>query len=166
MRGGGAILVPLVEHAEDQLGRSRAVVYYPDCRLVKPSQSSLRLHGIPATVGYHPQASAAAFSGSKNRSSEREALTARLSGCKKAFALLAIFVLFQTEVKSQGIPVTPIKRGAFTTFDGCKASALAWARTLDLGKGNQLLELNNGYLVRADRRTVQLHCSRQGGGQP
>lgn len=79
---------------------------------------------------------------------------------KKSLALLAGFVLFQAEVKSQGIPATPAKRGSFTTFDGCKASALAWARTLQLGKGKQILELNDGYLARADRRAVQLQCSR------
>ncbi len=76
-------------------------------------------------------------------------------------ALLAVFVLFQTEVKSHGIPAIPVRRGSFTTFDGCKASALAWARTLELGEGKQILELNDGYLARADRRAVRLQCSRQ-----
>jgi dienelactone hydrolase len=34
--GGGAVLVALGRHTEDQLGFSRAVVYYPDCRSVSP----------------------------------------------------------------------------------------------------------------------------------
>jgi dienelactone hydrolase len=34
--GGGAILVALAEQTEEKLGFSRAVVYYPDCRSVKP----------------------------------------------------------------------------------------------------------------------------------
>jgi hypothetical protein len=79
---------------------------------------------------------------------------------KQTLGLLAVFVLFQTEVKLQGIPATPIKRGAFTTFDGCKSSALAWARTLELGEAKDLLESNDG-LVRTDRRTVELRCRRQ-----
>lgn len=80
---------------------------------------------------------------------------------QKTLALLAVFVLFQTEVKLHGIPATPVKRGSFTTFDGCKASALAWTRTLELGEGKQVLELSDGYLVRANRRAVRLHCGRQ-----
>jgi hypothetical protein len=80
---------------------------------------------------------------------------------KLSLALLAVFVLFQTEVKPQGIPATPLKRGAFTTSDGCKSSALAWARTLQLGEGKQVLETGDGYLVRTDRRTVELQCSRR-----
>jgi hypothetical protein len=80
---------------------------------------------------------------------------------KQSLALLAVFVLFQTEVKPHGIPATPLKRGAFATFDGCKSSALAWARTLELGEGKQVLETGDGYLVRTDRRAVELQCSRQ-----
>lgn len=80
---------------------------------------------------------------------------------RKALALLAVFMLVQTEVKSRGIPASPVKRGSFTTFDGCKASALAWARTLELGVGKQILELHDGYLVSADKRNVRLQCSRQ-----
>jgi hypothetical protein len=80
---------------------------------------------------------------------------------KQRLALLAVFVLFQTEVKPHGIPATPLKRGAFATFDGCKSSALAWARTLQLGEGKQVLETGDGYLVRTDRRAVELQCSRQ-----
>jgi len=34
--GGGAVLVALDRYTEDQLGFSRAVVYYPDCRSVRP----------------------------------------------------------------------------------------------------------------------------------
>lgn len=109
--GGGAILVALAEHTEDQLGFSRAVVYYPDCRAVKPwkpatpvlmllageddvapgkkCQTTVKenaapetvkiviypdayhafdVSGLPAkaqypfgTIGYHPQAAAAAW---------------------------------------------------------------------------------------------------------
>ena len=33
---GGAVLVALMENTEEQLGFSRAVVYYPDCRSVGP----------------------------------------------------------------------------------------------------------------------------------
>jgi hypothetical protein len=80
---------------------------------------------------------------------------------KQSLALLAVFVLFQTEVKPHGIPETPIKRGAFATFDGCKSSASAWARTLQLGEGKQVLETGDGYLVRTDRRAVELRCRRQ-----
>lgn len=36
--GGGAVLVALAEQTEEKLGLSRAVVYYPDCRSVKPWQ--------------------------------------------------------------------------------------------------------------------------------
>lgn len=39
--GGGAILLALAEHTEEQLGFSRAVVYYPDCRPVKPWKVSI-----------------------------------------------------------------------------------------------------------------------------
>jgi hypothetical protein len=80
---------------------------------------------------------------------------------KQSLALLAVFVLVQTEVKPHGIPEAPLKRGAFATFDGCKSSALAWARTLQLGEGKEVRELNDGYLVRADRRAVELRCRRQ-----
>ncbi len=34
--GGGAVLVALGRYPEEQLGFSRAVVYYPDCRTVRP----------------------------------------------------------------------------------------------------------------------------------
>jgi dienelactone hydrolase len=34
--GGGAVLVALADHTEEQLGISRAVVYYPICRAVRP----------------------------------------------------------------------------------------------------------------------------------
>lgn len=34
--GGGAVLVALVRYTEEQLGFTRAVVYYPDCRTVRP----------------------------------------------------------------------------------------------------------------------------------
>jgi dienelactone hydrolase len=34
--GGGAVLVALGRYTEEQLGFSRAVVYYPDCRSVRP----------------------------------------------------------------------------------------------------------------------------------
>ncbi len=34
--GGGAVLVALAENTEEQLGISRAVVYYPICRAVRP----------------------------------------------------------------------------------------------------------------------------------
>ena len=34
--GGGAVLVALMENTPEQLGFSRAVVYYPDCRSVGP----------------------------------------------------------------------------------------------------------------------------------
>ena len=34
--GGGAVLVALADHTEEQLGLSRAVVYYPFCRAVRP----------------------------------------------------------------------------------------------------------------------------------
>ena len=34
--GGGAILAALADHTEEQLGLSRAVVYYPLCRAVRP----------------------------------------------------------------------------------------------------------------------------------
>lgn len=80
---------------------------------------------------------------------------------KQSLALLAVFVLFQTEAKPHGIPETPIKRGASTTFDGCKSSALAWARTLQLGAGKDLLESDDGYLITTGRRAVQLRCSRR-----
>jgi dienelactone hydrolase len=43
--GGGAVLVALAEHSENQLGFSRAIVYYPDCRTVRPWKS-----GIPVLV--------------------------------------------------------------------------------------------------------------------
>jgi len=69
---------------------------------------------------------------------------------KQPLALLAVFVLFQTEVERHNIPATPIKGGAFATFDGCKSFALAWARMLQLGEGKQVLETGDGYLVRAD----------------
>lgn len=80
---------------------------------------------------------------------------------KRSPALLAVFVLFQTEVKPHGVPAAPIRRGAFTTSDGCRNSALAWARTLQLGEGKQVLETGDGYLVRTDRRAVELQCRRQ-----
>ena len=109
--GGGAVLVALADYTEEQLGFSRAVVYYPDCRSVqswkvttpvlmllaadddvapgKACQAAVRgnttpdavktviypgaLHAfdvseLPAktrgpagTIGYHPQAAAAAW---------------------------------------------------------------------------------------------------------
>lgn len=34
--GGGAILAALAEHTEDQLGFSRAIVYYPTCQWLRP----------------------------------------------------------------------------------------------------------------------------------
>jgi dienelactone hydrolase len=34
--GGGAVLAALADHAADQLPFSRAIVYYPDCRSVRP----------------------------------------------------------------------------------------------------------------------------------
>jgi dienelactone hydrolase len=34
--GGGAVLTALAEHSEDQLGFSRAVVYYPVCQWLRP----------------------------------------------------------------------------------------------------------------------------------
>lgn len=34
--GGGAVLVALAEYNEEQLGFTRAVVYYPSCRAVRP----------------------------------------------------------------------------------------------------------------------------------
>ena len=34
--GGGAVLVALASHSQEQLGIARAVVYYPDCRMVQP----------------------------------------------------------------------------------------------------------------------------------
>lgn len=34
--GGGAVLAALADHTEQQLGISRAVVYYPSCRSVRP----------------------------------------------------------------------------------------------------------------------------------
>ena len=34
--GGGAVLVALADHTEEQLGLSRAIVYYPICRAVQP----------------------------------------------------------------------------------------------------------------------------------
>ena len=34
--GGGAVLVALANYTEDQLGLSRAIVYYPICRAVRP----------------------------------------------------------------------------------------------------------------------------------
>lgn len=34
--GGGAVLAALAEHSQDQLGFSRAVVYYPACRGIRP----------------------------------------------------------------------------------------------------------------------------------
>lgn len=34
--GGGAVLVALADHTEEQLGLSRAIVYYPVCRAVRP----------------------------------------------------------------------------------------------------------------------------------
>ena len=58
---------------------------------------------------------------------------------KQTLALLAVFVLFQTEVKPHGIPETPIKRGAFTTSDGCKSSALAWAGRFSWVKAKKFL---------------------------
>ena len=67
---------------------------------------------------------------------------------KQSLALLAVFVLFQTEAKPHGIPETPIKRGA-------------WARTLQLGDGKDLLELNDGYLITAGTPAVRLQCSRR-----
>jgi hypothetical protein len=80
---------------------------------------------------------------------------------KKSLALLAVFVLFQTEVKSHGVPASPVKRGSFTSFAGCKASALAWTRTLELGGAKHIVELDDGYLASAEKRTVRLLCSRQ-----
>jgi dienelactone hydrolase len=38
--GGGAILVALAEHRQDQLGFSRAVLYYPECRLIQPLKTA------------------------------------------------------------------------------------------------------------------------------
>ena len=43
--GGGAVLVALAEHSEEQLGFSRAVVYYPFCRNVRAWQT-----GIPVLM--------------------------------------------------------------------------------------------------------------------
>jgi dienelactone hydrolase len=34
--GGGAVLMALADHTEEQLGLSRAIVYYPICRSVRP----------------------------------------------------------------------------------------------------------------------------------
>jgi dienelactone hydrolase len=34
--GGGAVLAALAEHSQDRLSFSRAVVYYPDCRSLRP----------------------------------------------------------------------------------------------------------------------------------
>jgi dienelactone hydrolase len=34
--GGGAVLVALADYPEEQLGLSRAIVYYPVCRAVRP----------------------------------------------------------------------------------------------------------------------------------
>jgi dienelactone hydrolase len=34
--GGGAVLAALADHSQDQLGFSRAVVYYPHCRWLRP----------------------------------------------------------------------------------------------------------------------------------
>jgi dienelactone hydrolase len=34
--GGGAVLVALADYTEEQLGLSRAIVYYPVCRAVRP----------------------------------------------------------------------------------------------------------------------------------
>jgi dienelactone hydrolase len=34
--GGGAVLVALADYTEEQLGLSRAIVYYPICRAVRP----------------------------------------------------------------------------------------------------------------------------------
>ena len=39
--GGGALLVALAEYTEEQLGFSRAIVYYPDCRSVKAWKATL-----------------------------------------------------------------------------------------------------------------------------
>ena len=80
---------------------------------------------------------------------------------KQRLALLTIFVLFQNGGEAAWYSATPIKRGAFTTADGCRGSALGWARTLQLGEGKEVLELNDGYLVRTDRRAVELRCRRQ-----
>jgi hypothetical protein len=78
---------------------------------------------------------------------------------KQSLTLLAVFVLFQTEVKPHGIPKTLIKRGAFATFDGCKSSALV-GRTLQLGEGTDP-ELNDGYLKTGGTEAVRLQCSRR-----
>ena len=39
--GGSAILTALAEHGQDQLGFSRAVVYYPDCQRIRPWKHAL-----------------------------------------------------------------------------------------------------------------------------
>jgi dienelactone hydrolase len=39
--GGGAVLVALADHTEEQLGLSRAIVYYPLCRAVRPWRVSI-----------------------------------------------------------------------------------------------------------------------------
>jgi len=39
--GGGAVLVALMENTAEQLGFSRAVVYYPDCRSVRPWKTAV-----------------------------------------------------------------------------------------------------------------------------
>jgi dienelactone hydrolase len=39
--GGGAVLVALAEYTDEQLGFSRAIVYYPDCRAVKAWKANL-----------------------------------------------------------------------------------------------------------------------------
>jgi dienelactone hydrolase len=38
--GGGAVLAALAEHSQDQLSFSRAVVYYPVCRGIRPLKSA------------------------------------------------------------------------------------------------------------------------------
>jgi dienelactone hydrolase len=114
--GGGVVLVALSTYPAEQLGVSRAVVYYPDCRPVRPWQSAtpvlmllagdddvapgkacqdaVRKNATPAavktvvypgalhafdvaelpartqypsgTIGYHPQAAAAAWAEVQN----------------------------------------------------------------------------------------------------
>jgi len=109
--GGGAVLVALADHTEEQIGISRAAVYYPDCRSVqswkvatpvlmllagdddvapgKACQAAVKKNAAPdavktviypgalhafdvselpakmrypfGTIGYHPQAAAAAW---------------------------------------------------------------------------------------------------------
>ena len=41
--GGGAVLAALADHTEEELGISRAIVYYPDCRSVRPWKAATPL---------------------------------------------------------------------------------------------------------------------------